>query len=83
MENKLSKMNIDYALLPCDGVYNMDIKEASLCAKIINAKHTIPIHTAPVHSKEDAINPPFDEENAKNLDCDGKIVLKPGEEIEL
>ncbi len=83
MSNKLSKMNLTYALLCCDGVYNMDIEEASECAKIINAKYTIPIHTAPVSSETDAENPPYDLVKAQNLNCNGKIILKPGEEIEL
>jgi len=83
MEKKLPSMNIDYALLCCDGVYNMDIYEASECARLINAKHTIPVHSAPVHSEDDAKNPPFDEKNVNLLNCNGKIILKPGDEIEL
>lgn len=83
MVTKLPKMEITYALLPCDGVYNMDIKEASECASLINAKCTIPIHTAPVHSDKDCNNPPYSLEKAEKLDCKGKLILKPGEEIEL
>ncbi len=83
MSTKLPKMEITYALLPCDGVYNMDIEEASECAKLINAKYTIPIHTSPVHSKSDSINPPYDFEKVQKLNCKGKLILKPGEEIEL
>ncbi|MGL5149284.1 MAG: MBL fold metallo-hydrolase [Clostridium sp.] len=40
----LSSMNLDYALLPYDGEFNMGIKEMEECAKIINAKNIIPIH---------------------------------------
>ena len=40
-------LSIDYALLPIDGIYNMDPKEASACAELIGAKHTIPIHMKP------------------------------------
>ena len=83
MKEKLSKMEITYALLPCDGVYNMDIDECSKCARIINAKHTIPIHTSPVHSENDALNPPYDLKKAMSLDSDSKLIVKPGEEIEL
>ena len=35
---------IDYALLPIDGEYNMDAKEAMKCAETIGAKHNVPIH---------------------------------------
>lgn len=83
MSKKLPKMQLTYALLCCDGVYNMDIEEASECAQLINAKYTIPIHTAPVSSKTDAKNPPYDLIKAQNLSCNSKIILKPGEEIEL
>ncbi len=41
---ELYDRKLDYALLPTDGKYNMDVKEASQCAKLIGAKHSIPIH---------------------------------------
>lgn len=83
MEEKLPKMGITYALLPCDGVYNMDIEEASECARLINAKYTIPIHTSPVSSPEDAKNPPYDLKKAEKLDCASKLIVMPGDEIEI
>ncbi len=76
----LANMDIDYAFLPCDGVFNMDIKEASLCARTISAKHTVPIHTAPTNSP-DQID--YDLQNAEKLDVEGKQVIKPETEIEL
>lgn len=42
MKDVLSKEAIDYALLPIDGFYNMDPQEASVCAAVIGAVHTIP-----------------------------------------
>lgn len=33
--HELAKRHLDYAFLPCDGKYNMDVKEASECAEII------------------------------------------------
>lgn len=75
MSGQLAKEIIDYALLPIDGIYNMDPKEASKCAKIIGAKHSIPIHMKPGEL--------FDENKAKAFHADGKIVLKPGVEINL
>jgi L-ascorbate metabolism protein UlaG (beta-lactamase superfamily) len=75
MSEKLAKDKIDYALLPIDGVYNMDEKEASECAKIIGAKNNIPIHMKP--------GALFDEEKANAFHADGRIILKPGMEIRL
>ena len=45
--NTFAPLKIDYALLPCDGFYNMDTKEAAECAIIIGAKNNVPIHTKP------------------------------------
>jgi L-ascorbate metabolism protein UlaG (beta-lactamase superfamily) len=43
----LAALNIDYALLPGDGIFNMNLTEAAECAEIIGAKHNIPIHLKP------------------------------------
>ena len=67
--------NIDYELLPTDGIYNMDSAEASECAAIIGAKHTVPVHTKPETLFSDAV--------ADRFSCKGKLVLHTGEEIEL
>ncbi len=80
MESDLSKMNLDYAFLPCDGTYNMDLDEAIECAKIISAVHSIPIHTMPVSPGE---TPRFNEEKANAFDVDGALVMRPWTEIEL
>ena len=69
---------LDYAFLCCDGVYNMDVAEASMCAKAIGAKHTIPYHMEPVNDKSG-----FDKSVAESFDAPGKIILKPGEELVL
>ena len=42
-----NERNLDYALFPLDGFFNMDLKEGTECAKIIGAKHNIPIHLKP------------------------------------
>ncbi len=39
---------IDYAFLPGDGIYNMDVREAARCAELIGARHNVPIHLKPV-----------------------------------
>lgn len=77
MSRQLSKENLDFALLPMDGVYNMGAEEASRCAKIIGAKHTIPVHMVP-----DAVKL-FDEDTAYRLNVKGRLVIEPGTEIEL
>ena len=68
-------MNLDYALLPCDGVYNMDAKEATECAKIIGAKNNIPYHTSPEKL--------LDREIAENFDAPNRLIVEAGEEIKL
>ena len=72
--------NIDYALLPCDGSYNMDTKEAAECAKIIKAKHNIPIHTGPFEEGAPKI---FDRKIAESCLFPNMLIVEPGEEIEL
>ena len=69
--------SLDYAFLPCDGFYNMDVAEASECARIIGAKHTIPYHTCR------NVDGDFKEETASQFQVEGKIILRPGEAIEL
>ena len=73
-----AEKKLDYAFLCCDGVYNMDVSEASACAKTIGAKHTIPYHMEPVKDKSG-----FDMNVAKRFDVPGKIILQPGEELGL
>ena len=66
---------LDYALLPIDGFYNMDLEEAAECASLIGAKRIIPIHTKPGEL--------FDRDRAEALDVANKLIVAPGEEIEL
>lgn len=75
MQKNLSHEKIDYAFLPIDGFYNMDIEEAQTCAKIIGAKHTIPVHMKP--------GTLFDKERAESFVVDGRIIMEPTDEIEL
>ena len=65
--------DIDYAMYPIDGLYNMDAKEATKVADLIGAKHNIPIHE-------------YDEGKTKKSDKftpKGKMILKYGETIHL
>ena len=75
MKQRLANENLDYALLPTDGIFNMNAEEASKCAAVIRAKHSIPIHMNP--------RAPFDQKIADAFHAEGKLVLKPGDEISL
>jgi len=66
---------LDYALLPIDGCYNMDAKEAAECARLIGARVNIPVHMKPGEL--------FDRECAEAFDAPGRRIVAAGEEIEL
>ena len=70
-----SRYHIDWALLCCDGFYNMPPAEASRCAAAMKAAHVIPIHS----SKSGL----FDEKNARAITAPSLVVLKPGEKTSL
>ena len=72
---RLAAANIDYAFFCCDGIYNMDLDEASHCASLVGAKHSIPYHMAPGRL--------FDRERAERFTAEGRIIIAPGEEIGL
>jgi len=71
----LADKKIDYALLCCDGVYNMDLEEAAECAKLIGARHNIPIHMKP--------GARFDAARAEKFDAPDRLIVAAGEEITL
>ena len=64
---------IDYAFLPTDGIYNMGPEEASECAGIICAEHSVPIHMAP--------GALFDRALAEKFTGLNRLIVSPGEEI--
>jgi len=72
---ELAEREIDYAFFVCDGVYNMDMEEAIACAKLVNAKHSIPYHMAPGKL--------FDAKRAEQFDVPGRLIVPAGEEIVL
>lgn len=72
---QLAAEGLDYALLPMDDVYNMGPDEASECAELIGARHNIPIHSGP--------NGIGGEANIARFRAKGKLIVKPGETIEL
>lgn len=72
---ELAEREIDYAFFCCDGKFNMDTEEASACAKLVGAKHSIPYHMAPGTENN------FDREIAERFQADGRIILATGEEL--
>ena len=70
---ELAERNIDYAFFVCDGIYNMDMDEAIACAKLVNAKHSIPYHMAPGKL--------FDQKRAEMFDAPNRMIVSAGEEI--
>lgn len=72
----LASQNLDYALLPMEGIYTVTPEVATQMAATINAKHDIPIHTmAPPDTYSDASVARFTSPN--------KLVVHPGETIAL
>jgi L-ascorbate metabolism protein UlaG (beta-lactamase superfamily) len=69
------RYGIAYALLPCDGFYNMGPAEASRCALAMGAKRVIPIHS----SKDGLVG----EKNARAVTGAEVIVLAPGQKLAL
>ena len=70
-----SAQAIDYAILPIDGIYNMDPAEATACADLIGAKHVIPMHMTP--------NTLFDKQKADLFKAKNRLIIRAGEEIKL
>ena len=73
--DEMADLKLDYALLPIDGIYNMDAEEATACADLIGAKHSIPIHMKPGEL--------FDRKIAEKFTAKNRIIVEAGEEIEL
>ena len=72
---EFADMNLDYAILCGDGIYNMDLDEAAECARLIGAKHNIIIHIKP--------RALFDRGRAEQWNAPNKIIIEPGDEIDL
>jgi L-ascorbate metabolism protein UlaG (beta-lactamase superfamily) len=73
--NDMTRMkDIDYALLPIDGIYNMGPEEATACAELIGARYAIPIHTDPSG---------YLDEKIARFTPSNRLLVRPGETIEL
>ena len=79
---KLAEAGIDYAVFPGDGLYNMDVAEASECAKLVSARHSIPVHLVPANDPNDA-SKLFSRKRAEAFTVPGRIILEPGEWLDL
>jgi len=66
---------LDYAFLCCDGFYNMGLVEAAECARLIGAKHNVPVHMKPGEL--------FDRAVAEKFEAPNRLIIEAGEEIEL
>jgi L-ascorbate metabolism protein UlaG (beta-lactamase superfamily) len=70
-----AELRLDYALLPGDGLFNMGLKEAAECARLIGAKRNIPIHLKP--------GALFSRKKADKWTAPDKLIVEPGQEIAL
>ena len=70
-----SARHLDYAFLCADGFYNMDLSEAAECAKLIGAKHNVPVHLKPGEL--------FDKEMAEQFIAPNRFIIEAGDEVEL
>lgn len=80
MKNKLPQLELDYCLLPIDGLANMGPEEATECAKMMNVRHFIPIHNAPIAS---ILFGRYSKKGTTKVIHPGKIIVKHGETIKL
>ncbi len=69
-----AEMRLDYALFPGDGFFNMGPEEAAECARIVGARHNILIHLKPGESIR---------KTGEKWGAPNKLIIEPGEEIEL
>lgn len=67
----LKNRNIDYAMYPIDGVFNMDAVEATEVANLVGAKFNIPIHE----------NDRNGTKKSDNFTPQGRLILEYGQTI--
>ena len=73
MEEELPGEKLDFAFLPIDGIYNMGPEEASQCAALIGAVHSVPVHMAPGEL--------FDRSKAQQFQAQGRVIVADGGKI--
>ena len=70
-----SALQLDYAIFPGTGILSMGPKEAAECAALIGAKHNIIAHLKP--------GALFDRKKAEQWGAPNKLIVEPGEEVNL
>lgn len=75
--DELAARGLDYAFLPGDGIYNMDVAEAARCAALIGAAHSVPVHLNPME--------PYGEAQARRFAelAPNALLIRPGEDVRL
>jgi L-ascorbate metabolism protein UlaG (beta-lactamase superfamily) len=71
----LTKLHIDYALLPIDGTYTMTPEEATKAALAINPRHMIPMHMKPGML--------WDYHQAMKVTAPMAMLMKPNDNLDL
>jgi L-ascorbate metabolism protein UlaG (beta-lactamase superfamily) len=66
---------LDCAIFCGDGKFNMGLKEAAECARIVGAKRNIIVHRKPGGL--------FDRAKAEKWDAPNKLIIEPGQEVSL
>jgi len=69
-----ASLELDYALFPGDGLFNMNLDEAAECARLIGAKHNILMHLLPGSSYR---------KKGAAWTAPNKLILEEGDEITL
>jgi L-ascorbate metabolism protein UlaG (beta-lactamase superfamily) len=72
----LAARELTYALLPIDGIFTITPEQATQAAAMIKAKYNIPIHTMGTPDT-------YNEANVARFTPPNKIIIRPGETIEL
>jgi len=67
-------LDLDYAIFPSDGHFNMGADEAAECAKLVGAKHNILVHPMVGESIV---------KKAEKWEAPNKLIIEPGQEVEL
>lgn len=75
MKEVIPNLHLDYAVLPIDGIYNMNPDEATYCANIMKVKHVIPVHMKPGEL--------FSMECADKFKATNRLIVSAGESIVL
>ncbi|GHV31947.1 hypothetical protein FACS1894167_14720 [Synergistales bacterium] len=68
--SEFAARELDYAIFCGDGKFNMGLKEAAECARLVGAKHNIIVHLKPGGL--------FDRAKAEKWDVPNKLIIEPG-----